>query len=93
MPECPGRAEGNVPSPVRQLANTLEGEGWGEGCSGGVLAAGICHSERSKESRQVEMKKTLRGVYPEQKLKRTLRFAQGDTWNACCREYNTNGVL
>jgi hypothetical protein len=43
------------------------------------MTAGICHSERSEESRHFEMKKIL-------------RFAQDDSPNSCCREHNTDGA-
>jgi adenine-specific DNA-methyltransferase len=36
----------------------------------------------SEESQHFEMRKTLRGVYAERKLKKTLRFAQGDSERA-----------
>ena len=42
----------------------------------GVILSG------SEESRDFELKKTLRGVYPERELTKTLRFAQGDSERA-----------
>jgi hypothetical protein len=42
----------------------------------------VCHSERQRRIPALEMKKILRGVYPEREMKKILRFAQDDKRNA-----------